>query len=180
MTAPPSPLPFPHLRRLLQGCPVPNPGKHGSRPRRLRPAPSRRAPRADRTGSISLEDFCAPYDAPVTLMRAMSEHSRNVRSGFRVGCAALLGLVVGGVVSQYTSWQAAILIGWDAGALFLNAWIWVAVLGLNANESKSHASREDTSVPLSELIILVSGVALLAAVGLVLIRAARPPGPRPG
>ena len=109
-------------------------------------------------------------------MQAMSEHSRNVQAGVRVGCAALLGLVVGGVVSQYTSWQASILIGWDAAALFLNAWIWVAVLGLDANESKSHAGREDTSIHLSELIILVSGVALLAAVGLVLIRAGQATG----
>jgi uncharacterized membrane protein len=126
--------------------------------------------------AISVGDFCAPYDAPVTLMQSMSEHSRNVRAGVRVGCAALLGLVVGGVVSQYTSWQAAILIGWDAAALFLDVWIWVAVLALDADETKSHANREDTSVPLSELIILVSGVALLAAVALILIRAGQATG----
>ena len=109
-------------------------------------------------------------------MQSMSEHSRNVRAGVRVGCAALLGLVVGGVVSQYTSWQAAILIGWDAAALVLDVWIWVAVLALDADQTKSHASREDTSVPLSELIILVSGVALLAAVALILIRAGQATG----
>ena len=109
-------------------------------------------------------------------MQSMSEHSRNVRAGVRVGCATLLGLVVGGVVSQYTSWQAAILIGWDAAALFLDVWIWVAVLALDADQTKSHASREDTSVPLSELIILVSGVALLAAVALILIRAGQATG----
>ena len=56
----------------------------------------------------------------MTLMKSMSEHSRNVRAGVRVGCAASLGLVVGGVVSLFTSWQAAILIGWDAAALFLD------------------------------------------------------------
>ena len=109
-------------------------------------------------------------------MQSMSEHSRNVRAGVRVGCATLLGLVVGGVVSQYTSWQAAILIGWDAAALFLDVWIWVAVVALDADETKSHASREDTSVPLSELIILVSGVALLAAVALILVRAGQATG----
>jgi uncharacterized membrane protein len=120
--------------------------------------------------------FLPPYDAPMALMETMSRRSRNVRAGVRVGCAALLGLVVGGVVSQYTSWQASVLVGWDAAALFLNAWIWVAVLGLDAKETKSHAGREDTSIPLSELIILVSGVALLAAVGLVLIRAGQASG----
>jgi uncharacterized membrane protein len=47
----------------------------------------------------------------------------------------------------------------------------VAVSVLDAAQSKSHAVREDTSIRLSELIILTSGVALLAAVGLVLVRA---------
>ena len=82
----------------------------------------------------------------MTLMQAMSERSRNVRAGVHVGCAASLGLVLGGVVSLYTSWQAAILIGWDAGALFLDLWIWVAVMELDANETESHAGREDTSI----------------------------------
>jgi uncharacterized membrane protein len=104
-----------------------------------------RTARADPTGPVSVGDFCAPYDAPTPLMRDMSERSRNVRAGVRVGCAALLGLIVGGVVSQYTSWQASILIGWDAAALVLNVWIWVAVLGLDAKETESHAGREDTS-----------------------------------
>jgi uncharacterized membrane protein len=112
----------------------------------------------------------------MALMQTMSRRSRNVRAGVRVGCAASLGLVVGVVVSPYTSWQAAILIGWDAGALLLNLWIWVAVMALDANETETHAGREDTSIPLSELIILVSGVALLAAVGLILISAGRATG----
>jgi uncharacterized membrane protein len=107
----------------------------------------------------------------MALMTTMSERSRNVRAGVRVGCAAVVGVVVGIVTSQYTSWQASMLVGWDAGALFLMLWIWLAVLGLDAAESKSHAGREDTSIRLSELIILVCGVALLAAVALVLIRA---------
>jgi uncharacterized membrane protein len=52
----------------------------------------------------------------------------------------------------------------------------LAVAGLDAEASRTHASREDTSIRLSELIILSSGVALLAAVGLVLIRAGHTAG----
>ena len=80
------------------------------------------------------------------------------------------------MTSLFTQWQAAILIGWDAAALLLIAWIGVAVSGLDAEESKTHAVREDTSIRLSELIILTSGVALLAAVGLVLVRAGQATG----
>jgi hypothetical protein len=78
-----------------------------------------------------------------------------------VACAATLGVVVGVVLSVSTAWQAAMLVGWDAGALLLILWIWLAVAGLDAEESRTHASREDTSICLSELIILNSGVALL-------------------
>ena len=99
-----------------------------------------------------------------------------MRAGVRVACAAALGVVVGVVSSGFTAWQAAMLVGWDAGALLLILWIWMAVAGLDAEESRTHASREDTSIRLSELVILSSGVALLAAVGLVLIRAGHATG----
>ncbi len=58
----------------------------------------------------------------------------------------------------------------------LVAWILAAVWGLDAEESKAHASREDTSIHLSELIVLSAGIALLAAVGLALVKAGQASG----
>ena len=94
----------------------------------------------------------------------------------RVAVAASLGIVAGVAVSFFTFWQAATLIGWDAGALILIGWIWRAVGKLDAEESKTHASREDTSIRLTELIVLSAGVALLAAVGMALVRAGHASG----
>ena len=68
------------------------------------------------------------------------------------------------------------LIGWNTGAVLLMVWIWMSVSRLDADQTRSHASREDTSVRLSEVIVLSSGVALLAAVGLVLIKASHATG----
>ena len=68
------------------------------------------------------------------------------------------------------------LIGWDVGSLFLVAWIWWAIGGLDAEECKTHAKREDPGAHLTELIVLSAGVALLAAVGEALIRAANSTG----
>jgi uncharacterized membrane protein len=93
------------------------------------------------------------------------------RAGVRVAVAAALGIVAGGVVSLFMFWQAATLIGWDVGAFFLGAWIWLAVGRLSPEKTRSHATREDTSIQLSELIVVAAGVAVLAAVGLALIRA---------
>jgi uncharacterized membrane protein len=123
----------------------------------------------DRTGQWS-------YDSLVSPGLSASERLRSTRAGVRVAITASIGVAVGAIVSEFTSWQAAILIGWDAAAACLIAWIWLAVAKLGADESKSHASREDPSIRLSELVVLSSGVALLAAVGLVLIRAGQAVG----
>ncbi len=96
---------------------------------------------------------------------------RNPRAGVRVAVAASFGIVAGGVVSIFTFWQAATLVGWDVAALLLISWIWWAVGRLSPEESRTHATREDTSIRLTEVIVLAAGVALLAAVGLALIRA---------
>lgn len=109
-------------------------------------------------------------------MSPRRERLRSTRAGVRVATAAFLGVIVGVIASVFTIWQAAMLIGWDASALCLLIWIWSSVARFNAQESKAHASREDTSVRQSELIVLSSGVALLAAVGLVLIRAGHAAG----
>jgi uncharacterized membrane protein len=112
----------------------------------------------------------------VSSVLSVSERLRSAPAGVRVAITASIGVVVGAIVSAFTSWQAAILVGWDAAAMCLIAWIWLAVVKLSAEESKTHASREDPSIRLSELVVLSSGVALLAAVGLVLIRAGQAAG----
>jgi uncharacterized membrane protein len=94
-----------------------------------------------------------------------------------VATAASFGLVGGAVAAVVTVPQAAILIGWDVAAGVLIGWIWMAVLGLNPEETSTHARAEDPSVRMSEFIVLISGIALLAAVGLVLVQAASAVGP---
>ena len=84
---------------------------------------------------------------------------------------ASIATVAGVTASLITLWQAAILLGWDAGVVFLMAWVWLAVWKMSAAETKTYAEREDPSIRLSELLVLTAGVALLAAVGLVLIKA---------
>jgi uncharacterized membrane protein len=111
------------------------------------------------------------YASFVTRDVSTPKNRRDPRAGVRVALAAVLAIVTGSVVSAFTFWQAATLIGWDVGALFLGTWIWWAVGRLSPEETRTRATREDTSLRLSELMILATGVALLAAVGFALIRA---------
>jgi uncharacterized membrane protein len=96
---------------------------------------------------------------------------RSTSAGIRIAVSASIGLCGGIIASSLTIWEAAILIGWDVTVVGLITWIWLALWSLGGDATKSHASREDPSIRLSEGIVLSSGVAFLAAVGLVLIRA---------
>jgi uncharacterized membrane protein len=96
--------------------------------------------------------------------------------GARCATAALLGGIVGALATLIVTWQASILIGWDAAALCYLGWTWTTVGPLNAAGTERHANIEDSSRRYSEGIVLVAGVALLAAVGLVLIKAGQSHG----
>jgi uncharacterized membrane protein len=88
-----------------------------------------------------------------------------------VAVGTVVGAAAGAIVSLWTIWQAAILIGWDVSVSTLLGWLWLALWGLSAEETQKHARREDPSIHLSELLWLSAGVAVLAAVGLLLVRA---------
>lgn len=122
------------------------------------------------------------FRAPVTSASLVSpdmtvrERARATSSGVRVGVTASIGVVAGVIASLFTPWQAAILWGWDGGVGCLLLWVWLAVWKMSAAETKSLAARQDPSIRMSELIVLSAGVALLAAVGLVLVRAGQATG----
>ncbi len=96
--------------------------------------------------------------------------------GARCSVAAALGVIAGIVGALIMAWQAAILVGWDAAAVCFLAWTWKIVGRLDAEGTKRHANVEDASRRTAEAIVLVAGVALLAAVGLVLIKAGQSHG----
>jgi uncharacterized membrane protein len=97
-------------------------------------------------------------------------------AGFRFAVAAVVGVVAGVIAALFTMWQAAVLIGWSIGVGSVLAWIWLSLLTMTADQTHKLAIREDPSVRLSELLVLISGVAVLAAVGLLLVRAATATG----
>jgi uncharacterized membrane protein len=96
--------------------------------------------------------------------------------GARTAVAALVGVVAGVIGALIVVWQAAILIGWDGAAICLLVWTWIVVGRLDGKGTKEHARIEDPSRHAAEVIVLVAGVTLLAAVGLLLIKAGQSHG----
>lgn len=97
--------------------------------------------------------------------------SAAVRVVVSAATGVVAGLVFSSFTSRFTIWQSAVLVGWDAAVAGLIGWIWISLRPSTASETKARALREDPSVPLSELLVLTAGVAVLAAVGLLLLRA---------
>ena len=90
--------------------------------------------------------------------------------------AVPIGMAIGGLALFIVPWQAAILIGWSAAALFYVVGVWVSIGRFDAATTKKHAIREDPSVATTDLMVVSAGVASLAAVGLVLVKAASAQG----
>jgi uncharacterized membrane protein len=108
----------------------------------------------------------------VTLVQARSARVAE----WRVILAVVVGLCCAGTVAAFLPWEGTILVGWDGAALTYGGLLWVTILPLNPSETRSHALREDTSRALADLIVLGAAVASLAAVGLILAKAANTSG----
>jgi uncharacterized membrane protein len=91
--------------------------------------------------------------------------------GARTAVAAVTGLLAGGLLAVAVPWEVALLGGWVIAATVNLTWTWSRVIGLDADGTQRHASTEDPSQRLSETLVIVAGVALLAAVSLLLVRA---------
>ncbi|HEY5385721.1 MAG TPA: DUF1345 domain-containing protein [Acidimicrobiales bacterium] len=96
--------------------------------------------------------------------------------GARCVVGGILGVIAGFVATVWVGWQAAVLVGWDVAALCFLVWTWLRVGPMDAAATKRHANIEDRSRSVAEAIVLTAGIALLAAVGLVLLRAGQSHG----
>jgi uncharacterized membrane protein len=92
-------------------------------------------------------------------------------AGRRVALAVPIGTAVGALALFIVPWQAAMLIGWSTAALFYVVGVWVTVGSFDPPTTKRHAVREDPSVATTDLLVVSAGVASLAAVGLILVKA---------
>jgi uncharacterized membrane protein len=83
---------------------------------------------------------------------------------------ALLAAVAAGVgVSVAASWQYGLLVGWMVGATVFVIWMWVALWPMDAYSTARHAVREDPGRALTDLLVVLSSIASLIAVGVLLL-----------
>jgi uncharacterized membrane protein len=93
------------------------------------------------------------------------------RTRLRLVVMLVVGILVAIVVGSVGSWTYAIVIGWAAACIVYVGWVWLAIWRMDADETASHATREDPARPIADLLIIGASVASLAAIVLVLVQA---------
>lgn len=83
--------------------------------------------------------------------------------------------VVGGLVALLIGitghWPYAATIGWAVACVIYIAWVWIVIGRLDATSTSAHATREDPTRTVADILIVLAGVASLIAVAFVLLQA---------
>jgi uncharacterized membrane protein len=87
-----------------------------------------------------------------------------------------VGAVVAVVVGLEFAWPYALLAGWDTVALIFTAWVWLMMATMNSADTAAHATQEEPGRAQTDVLVLLSAVASLAAVGYVLVQASSEKG----
>ncbi|TIH38341.1 DUF1345 domain-containing protein [Subtercola vilae] len=81
----------------------------------------------------------------------------------------VIGLLFGLGAGALGYWSGAVVVGWIAASLTYLVWVWARVHHLSPEQTASHATREDPSRPVAEVLILLASVASIGAVVIVLL-----------
>ena len=90
------------------------------------------------------------------------------RSVVRVIAALVVGLIVALAVGATFGWEFA-LAGWIAAAATYVVWTWLVVSGLDPATTAAHATREDPTRFVTEVIVVSASFASLGGVGYLLM-----------
>lgn len=106
-------------------------------------------------------------------------HARSWRSsldfaaGRRAAVVVAVGLAAGACLAFIATWPVAVVAGWDVAAFLFLLTVWLHVGVLDAQETRSHATREDDSRVGAGLLLLIASVASLVGTAFDLIKASR-------
>ena len=101
---------------------------------------------------------------------------RSGRASTRLIIVTVAGVVAAAVTGLAGGWDYAPSVGWDIAALLFLVSTWSVILPMDADETASHATREDPSKHVTRWIVLGAAVASLIGVGYLLVQASSDKG----
>lgn len=108
---------------------------------------------------------------PLAEGRGTLQPMKNRSALVRFVVIAVIGVAIGIALALVAPWQFAGLGGWDAAAALFVASVWLLVGRFTPEQTKTHATREDTSRVPTSLLLVSASVASLVGVGFDLIKA---------
>ena len=94
----------------------------------------------------------------------------------RVIVMLAVGVVAALVTGALGHWTLAPVIGWAFAAATFSVWVWIVIGHQDAASTKAHATLEDPNRELVDSLVVLLGIASLAAVATVLIPAGQTQG----
>jgi uncharacterized membrane protein len=91
------------------------------------------------------------------------------RSRLRFAVMLVAGLSAATAAGLAGRWVQAPTIFWDVAALTYLVWVWLVIGRMDSGQTRSHATAEDTSRAVTDLLILAANVASLVAVAAVVV-----------
>lgn len=90
-------------------------------------------------------------------------------------------MLIAGVIAAIATgllgaWGYAFVIGWIAAALFYTTWVWLRIGRMGPEATKAHATREDPSRGVADVLLVLASLASLGNVVFVLVTAASASG----
>jgi uncharacterized membrane protein len=100
----------------------------------------------------------------------------GIGTGPRLALSLTAGIAVAVVTAVAGAPKFAPAIGWDVAAVTLLLWTWLTIWPMSSEQTATHATREDPTRPVSDVLLLAAAVVSLAAVGFFLLQASSAKG----
>jgi uncharacterized membrane protein len=94
----------------------------------------------------------------------------------RIWFGLAAGLCTAALLARFVAWQATVLLAWDALLVAFAGTVWIGVVPMGPDETRQHARIEFPNLVLADSIVIGAAVACLAAVALILVKAANATG----
>ena len=120
--------------------------------------------------------YCESAEMPRSNVTGDPHAAHGLRTGARLAVAVSVGMVVAVVVVLAGAPTYAPAVGWDVAALTFLLWVWLTIWPMGSEATATHATREDPTRAISDVVVLAAAVASLGAVGFFLLQASSAKG----
>jgi uncharacterized membrane protein len=88
----------------------------------------------------------------------------------RVAISAAFGAVSAVATGAFGAWIYASSVGWDVAAVIFLGWSWLVIAGMDPAATEAHATLEDPTKRVTQVIVLAASLGSLVGVALLLVK----------